>query len=123
IKTIFLGNKMRYRFIIIPVTIALNISFMGVSIADKLKNREFFSADGEIRARVGIGHLVAQANEYLYEGDRMVSRLIRDIKSAQTIEAGGELDLSDRWVIYGSGTAAMHRRGFMTDYDYVEPGA
>src|SRR5690606_7948683 len=53
----------------------------------------------------------------------MVSRLIWDIKSAQTIEAGGELDLSDRWVIYGSGTAAMHRRGFMTDYDYVEPGA
>jgi len=112
---------MRNYSIIITASIILNIFFMERSIADNFKSRELSISYKDIRFGVNVGHLTAQANEYLYYGERMISRLIWDVKSAQTIEARGELDLSDRWMIYGSGTAAMHRRGLMTDYDYLAP--
>lgn len=88
---------------------------------DELNQYTWF--DGRLRSRLSVGYLSATANEYVLVGgdyaDVTLSHLIWDIKSARTIEIRGEMDLSDRWVIYGAGTTASHQRGFMANYDYL----
>ena len=81
------------------------------------QNASFASADGTVQVSGGVGSMYLEANEYVFNGDATLSRLIWQ-SWAPVLRGAMVVQLSGGWSVSAEGSVAGFGASYMEDYDW-----